>query len=54
MYAVDRGYDLNARVLIERLQEAGVAIRVGRVTGEAAHVVDDAFTTELLEQPACT
>ena len=49
--AVDGREHLDARVFGERLLEADVAVVVGRVAGEAAHVVDVARAAHLLEQP---
>ena len=43
---------LDAGVLREGLHDAVVAVEVGRVADEAAHVVDVALAAELLEQPA--
>ena len=43
--------DLDARVLLQRLQEARVAVGVGRHAGDAAHLDDVALAAELLEQP---
>ena len=44
--------DGDAGILGQRLLEALVAVGVGRVTGDAAHVDDRALAAELLEQPA--
>ena len=49
--AVGGRQDLDVRVLGERLLEAHVAVGVGRVAGDAAHVVDVALAAQLLEQP---
>src|SRR5690606_22662767 len=45
------GNHLDVRVLLQRHVEADVAVVVGRVAGEAPHVVDDTFAAQLLEQP---
>ena len=46
-------HDLDARVLLERLLEPGVAIGVRRHAGDAAHLDHVALAAELLEQPGC-
>ena len=38
-------------IVLERLHDALMAVVVGRMAGEAAHVVDLALAAELLEQP---
>src|SRR5262245_15906140 len=47
-------HDLDPRILLLRLHEAGVAVGVGRDAGDAAHLDDVALTAELLEEPLGT
>ena len=45
------GTTLMSGVVLEHVLEPGVAVGVGRMAGDAAHVVDRALAAELLEEP---